>query len=280
MKKILFLILVIHSFESSSQCPSDIFNNRLLVNKIISAYKKIQLFENKFAGSNSDEYEDSISIANDALVKLFSKKSAGKLCKSDLLQIKANTGIKIVFSNDKKITVVSWRVFESYEIPMCSNFIFYNGTAKAVSLNGTEDSDFGDNIQNDKILQVKLKDKACYILTGSNKCGNLCILEMASLYFISNGSIKKCSNSFFDGKKYFDDVQFDYLINEKMKVEPSFKIQAKKLVYPTFNADNDIIVGSNGLEITCSCSPSDNKLSSRKTTKHRLQGSSQKRQGR
>lgn len=217
---------------------------------------KIQSFENKYAESNSDEYEDSVSIANDSLVQLFSDKRAAKLCQSDLKQIKGKTEIKIVVSDDKKLTVVSWCVFDSYEVPMCSNFIFYNGNTKAISLNGTGDNDFGDNIQNDKILQVKLKDKTCYILTGSNKCGNLCILEMASMYFISKGNITKCSNSFFDGKKYFADIQFDYLINDKMKVEPTFQIQGKKLVYPTFNEDNDRIIGSKGLEITCTCSSS------------------------
>jgi hypothetical protein len=259
MRIIISLILIIQSITTFSQSSKYVFNKQSLVEKIISVYKTIEAFENKYAGGRADNYEDSLNIANYSLMQLFSDKWAAKLSESDFKQIKAKTEIKILFSADNKITVISWCIFKSYQTPMCSNLIFYNGKTKVVSLNGAGDNDFGENVQTDKIFQVKFNDKTCYILTASNKCGNLCVQEMASLYFISNENIKKCSDSFFDGKKYFSDIQFDYLINDKIKVEPAFKIQGKRLVYPKFNKRNDKIMGSVGVDIKCSCFPSSGK---------------------
>lgn len=259
MRIIIPLILMIQSINTFSQNSEYIYNKQSLVEKIISVYKTIETFENKYAGGRVDKYEDSLNIANYYLMQLFSDKWAAKLSDSDFKQIKANTEIKILFSMDMKVAVITWSIFNSYQIPMCSNIIFYNGNTMAVSLNGAGDSDFGENVQTDKILQIKLNDKTCYILTGSNKCGNLCIQEIASLYYISYGNIKKCSNSFFNGKKYFSDIKFDYQINDKIKVEPEFKIQGNSLVYPKFNKGNDKIIGRVGVGITCHCFPSGGK---------------------
>jgi hypothetical protein len=223
---------------------------QLLVKKIISTYSKIQIFENEYEKSNSDEYQDSINQYNYRLFQFLSDKKFSKLNRSDLKRIVEKTQIIIKISNDNRLVLVSWHVFDFYPIPMCSNIVFFDGKVKLMSLNGTANNDFGDNIQNDTIYKITLKSKPFYILMGSNKCGNLCIQEMASMYSISNGNLVKCINSFFDGKNYLTDVQFDYLINSEMKIEPNFQIQNSQLIRPIFNEDKTKIVGSKRFTIT------------------------------
>ena len=249
MKKAIFFILIINSFNSFSQ-ESPVMTKKHLVEEIILTYNKMQVFENKFEESNSDEYEDSITKENFYLVQLFSNKQFDVSDSSLLKRIREQTGIKIILSKDYSLVIVSWGAFNSYPIPLCSNLIFFKGKIKIISLNGTgTENDFGDNIQIDTVCTIHIKARPYYILIGSNKCGNLCIEERASLYRISNGEIIKSSNSFFDGKKYFNDIRFNYLINDLTKVEPVFLVQNTSLISPLFNKDKTKVTGNKKYKI-------------------------------
>lgn len=221
-----------------------------LVEEIILTYNKMQVFENKIAENNLDEYEDSITKENFHLVQLFSNKQFNVLDSALLKRIRKLTGIKIILSRDNSLIIVSWGVFNSYPIPLYSNLVFLKGKIKIISLNGTgTENDFGDNIQIDTVCIIHIKTMPYYILIGSNKCGNLCIEERASLYRISNGEIIKSSNSFFDGKKYFNDIRFNYLINDFTKVEPVFLVQNTSLISPLFNKDKTKVIGNKKYKI-------------------------------
>lgn len=236
-------------FNSFCQTKKASDKKQPLVRKIIATYSKIQIFENEYEKSSLDEYQDSIKKYNYCLFQFLSDKKFSKLNKSDFKIIVEQTEIKINVSDDNRLVLVSWHVFDLYPIRMCSNVMFFDGKTKIISLNGTDNNDFGDNIQNDRIYQITLKDNPFYILIGSNKCGNLCIQEMASMYSISNGSIVKCVNSFSDGINYLTDIQFDYLINNEMKLEPNFQIRNNELISPIFNEDRTKIVGSKRFKI-------------------------------
>lgn len=212
---------------------------------IITTYNKIQVLDSAYRFNNLDEYEDSISKTNYSLVQLLLDKNFSRLSKSDVNVIKEKTEIKFLYSKDKRVLLLSWCVFASYQIPLCSDIVFFDGTSKIIALNGTgEDNDFGENIQIDSIYQIKLKNKFFYIMAGSNKCGNLCITQNASLYSVIKGRIVNCSRSFFDGKNYFDNVQFDYLVNENIKTFPTFKIEKLQLICPRFNKSKTKVIGS------------------------------------
>lgn len=244
MKKTIFSILIIISFKGFSQNIS-ITTPKQLVEEIILSYNKIQILENRFEESKSDEYEDSITKENFYLVKLFSNKQLDMSDNSLLKRIKNNTDIKIILSKDNNIVIASWVVFNSYPIPLCSNLVFFKQEMKIISLNGTgTENDFGDNFQIDTVLTTNIKSRPYYIFIGYNKCGDLCIEERASLYRIKNDKeIIKSINSFFDGKKYFDDIHFDYLINEFTKTEPSFILLNTSLISPIFNKDKTKVIG-------------------------------------
>lgn len=224
-----------------------------LVEKIISTYDTIQTFEKAIENSNNSDYEDSINYYNNLLFHCLSDKKFSELDETDLNSIKAKTSIKIVFNKDRKLMLVSWQVFYSYPTPMCSNLLFFNGEAKSISLNGTgDDNDFGDNIQYDRIYEVPLKHSINYVITGSNKCGNLCIQKEASLYSVSNGKLSKCENSFIDRGKRVTDVQFDFLINEYIKFDPNFKIENQEIICPVFNQEKTKMIGSKIINIKTS----------------------------
>lgn len=246
---IVFLLSIL-CFTCLGQVKKTISKNTELTKKILVTYKKIQRFENKYEESNSDNYEDSINKYNYIFSNLLSNPQFIKLDYSDLKTIAEKSGMKISLSKDQKLKIVSWQVFESSPTPMCSNLILFDMKSKILSLNGTGDKDFGDNIQNDTIIDIVIKNKPYYILIGSNKCGNLCIQELASLYSIFNGKLTKCSKVFFDGKEYSDDVTFDYLINENIKTEPSFQIDNLKLISPVLNNSRTQIIGTKKYQIS------------------------------
>lgn len=249
MRNFIFFTLMMTFFNSFCQTKKVSNKEQLLVRNIISTYSKIQIFENKYEKSSLDEYQDSINKYNYCLFQFLSDKNFIKLNKSDFKRIVEKTEIKINVSDDNRLILISWHVFNLYPIPMCSNVMFFDGKAKIISLNGTENNDFGDNIQNDRIYKITLKNIPFYILIGSNKCGNLCVQEMASMYSISNERVVKCLNSFFDGENYLTDIQFDYLINSEMKIEPNFQIQNNQLICPIFNEYKTKIIGSKPFKI-------------------------------
>lgn len=240
------LIITLNNFSSNKANP--------LVEKIISTYDAIQTFEKVAESSNSSDYEDSINYHNNLLFHLLSDKKFSDLDESDFNRIESETSVKIVFNTDRRLMLVSWQVFNFYSTPMCSNLLFFNGEVKGISLNGAgDDNDFGENIQYDKIYEVPLKHNVVdYVITGSNKCGNLCIQKKASLYSIFNGKIYKCQNSFIDGEKHITDIQFDFLVNEYIKFDPTFKIENQEIIYPVFNEEKTKMIGSKIIKIKTS----------------------------
>ncbi|MFN9999464.1 MAG: hypothetical protein ACK52X_07575, partial [bacterium] len=61
MRIIIPLILMIQSINTYSQNSEYIYYKQSLVEKIISVYKTIETFENKYAGGRVDKYEDSLN---------------------------------------------------------------------------------------------------------------------------------------------------------------------------------------------------------------------------
>jgi hypothetical protein len=248
----IIFLLSIFCFSCLGQVKKIVSKNDLIIRNILDSYKKIQIFERKNEEVNSGNYEDSINKYNYVFSNLLLSPQFRKLGNVDLKETAEKSGLKITTSKDKKLKVVSWQVFEFSPTPMCSNLMLFDNKSQIISLNGTSEKDFGENIQNDTIIDLRIKNKPYYILIGSNKCGSLCIQELASLYSIVDGKLIKCSKAFFDGNRYSDDIEFDYLINENLKNEPSFKIDKLELISPVFNDSKTEIIGTKKYQISSS----------------------------
>jgi hypothetical protein len=248
MKKI-FIWALLYSTEIIAQDTTEHFNKKIFVENIISTYIKIKDFERKYDELDLHEYEDSIMIYNLHLSEFFLNKKIIKLSIDEAKTIKENTEIEIVFSGDKKLQLVSWGVFSFFPIPLCTSLLIYGGRAEIISLNGTLLNDFGYNIQYEKIHDFKFNNRSYYLLTGSNKCVNLCIEKIMSMYFIHDGKMTKCVNSFIDGKKSMNDLMFDYLINQYTKSQPAFQIQGKSIICPIFNSAKTKVIGNKKIRI-------------------------------
>ena len=243
---ILFMGLSVNSFAQKKSRENSIFIKRLLM-----TYNKVQKFDLLFEKTETEKIVDSIQKYNRTLTSMFLSSGFCLLKDSDLSKISKLTDIRICNSQDKKLKVVSWCVFFSQPNPSCSSIAFYNGhLAKKISINENSDDDFGDNVQTDTVVDVLLKGRVYYVLSGSNKCGNLCIQNMASIYSVSNGSIVKCSHFFYDGKDYLDDVEFNYVLNDEIENEPSFRIENGELICPVFNETRIKQIGSKKYKIT------------------------------
>lgn len=248
MRKLIILLSFSISIGSFGQ--KKVFVKRSgLINRILLAYNRIEEFEDE--KTNSDKYADSIRKYNNILSFIFSSPEFKGLKKSDLKKIEDSTEIKILSSTDKKLKVVSWCIFDFYPTPLCSSIIVPNNTIKSkiISFNENGNNDFGNNVQIDTIVEMTSKGVAYYFLFGSNKCGNLCIQRIASGYSTYDGYVKKCSKVFYDDKNYFDDVEFNYLLSEKIKSEPTFQIRSNKLICPLFNDDRTKEISSKAYKI-------------------------------
>lgn len=209
------------------------------VDSILVTYNRLEGFEKEFLTEES--YEDSIFSANSNLIRLFLKFDRFSLHDSIIEQIEAGSKISFAISEDRKCICVSWPVFNSYPTPMFSRIIFYEGQKKVLSQNGTGDNDFGENVDAYKVTLATNKGQTHCILLGSNKCGNICVRELAEAYLL--GSDIEESPLFFDGKRNVSRIEFDYLLNDHLDLLTSFEISNNTLLLPLFNFSKTKKVG-------------------------------------
>jgi hypothetical protein len=168
---------------------------------------------------------------------------------ADKRKLKDSTGITISQSENQKINVFSWCVFEDTPAPLCSNIATSeNGKPVVLSCNGSS-FDNGYNIRIDTIIRLVNEEKASYLLIGSNRCGNLCLDYLAALYSLHAGAITERQKCFYDGKNYSDEVEFNYLVNEKIKSEPNFRVKHNLLFCPVFSEDGTRKIGNRSYKI-------------------------------
>jgi hypothetical protein len=215
-----------------------------LVKEILKTYRKLFEFDNTYDGLKED-IGDSVDRYNRALILLISAPAFGLLKDSDYKSISKSTGLIIQFSQDKKILLVSWRVLVNLPHQSCFNILWITGKATSVSsMKADSDNQFENSVQVDNIIDFNLGGKTYYILTGSNRCGILCIQEMISSFNIGNHGKLDLASIFYDGKKYNQELGFDYVLNEEIKGEPEFLINGDGLTCPLFNEHRTKVVGS------------------------------------
>ncbi len=213
-----------------------------LLKRIISTDNQIQKFETKYETSHSEHYEDYIRKYNYQLSRLLLKIGREMHNKNFLHQIAKKTDIKYCKSKDDVLTIFSWSVFNSIPNPSCSNVAFIGSKPIMLSMNGTVNNDFGQNIQIDTIIDIRAESKFDYLLIGSNKCDNLCVQQIASVYSISHSNLSKCDSAFYDGQEYLNDLEFDYLLNNLIKTEPHFEKNDNSIKCPIFNDDRTKLI--------------------------------------
>jgi len=250
IKIAIVLLLSSNCFTCLAQMTKSKINKSAWVNKILECYKKKEIFEYKYEKRNSDNYVDSINKYNYALSSLLSSSYVRKLSYPELRTIAKKTTLKLIISKDLNLRILSWKAFEFSPTQMCSNLMLFADKSKLISLNGAGDQDFGENIQFNKIIDLKIKNKTYYLVIGANQCGNLCIQKLATIYSIVKDDLIKCTRTFFDGNVYSDKIEFNYLINDKLKNEPIFRVNNLELLTPIFNEYKTQILGTKKYQIS------------------------------
>jgi len=246
----LFILISMNGIAQQSVKPK----SRLVI-EILETYRKLFEFDNIYDGLK-ENISDSIDRYNSALISLISDPAFGLLKDSDYRSISKSTDLIIQFSQDKRILLVSWRVLVNLPQQSCFNILWIAGKASSVSSMKTDSENHYENsVQVDKIVDFNLRGKTYYMLMGSNRCGNLCIKEMVSSFDISNHGKLNPAGIFYDGKKYSQELGFDYVLNEEIKVEPEFLIKGDELTCPLFNEHRTKIVGSKRYKISSPGSP-------------------------
>lgn len=248
MKYLTFFLVV--GISLSGFCQNTIKKENPFLNRIVACFNQMRVFEGMAQKKPSINFQDSIIKYNRKLISYLSNSTISKLDSSQLLEMSQRTEIRSLKSQDGKLRVVSWCAFIFSNSPMCSNMaLIKNAKPAYISINSYGDNDFGNNIEIDTIFEKKYENKFYYILLGSNKCGNLCIQETASVYSIEGNKFVKRTHVLFDGTNFFDDAKFDYFINNKIEGEPSFKIVDGELISPVFNEDKTKIISSKKYKI-------------------------------
>jgi hypothetical protein len=211
------------------------------IQKLRHTCSRIQHFENAYGVSADKNMEDSIKKYNRRLRELLSGTDFLLLSDADRQKIPISMGIKISRSQDKRISMVSWCIFYDQPVRACSAIAMWDvNRNKIISSTEMGDRDVGNNIGNDTIIDISLDGRTYYVLVGSNKCGNLCVDEIASVYTFQHGEFVKCTRAFFDGKEYADDVEFNYKLTNKLGSEPSFRIGNDFLICPVFDEFHEV----------------------------------------
>jgi hypothetical protein len=230
------MILLCLEISLKAICQEDTQKKHFVLNRIVKCFNQIRIFEDSSQNNFSSHFDDSIDEYNSKLLSYINSTEFSNLSNSELQEISHATEIKISYSRDSGLKVVSWCAFSFAPSPTCSNVaVFKRGKTPTTSVNNNSEVDFGINIQVDTIIKEKYKDKPYYILIGSNKCGNLCIQEIASIYSISGGKLVKHFHAFYDGNYFLNDLKFDYILNDQIAKEPYFMIVNGAIICPVFN---------------------------------------------
>jgi hypothetical protein len=241
MKNILLTILVLFSMSSIAQRGSQ--SGSRSVKEILKTYKKLFEFDSGYDGIK-ENLGDSIGKYNRALISLISAPSFGLLKDSDYDSISKSTDIKILFSQDKKIMLVSWRTLFNLPHQVCLNILWIGGKATNIgSMKVDSDEDYENDVQVNKVVDFNLRGRVYYLLMGSNRCDILCIRERIAAFYIGVNSKLKPAGIFYDGKKYNQELGFDYILNADIKEEPAFLIQTDELTCPAFNEHRTKVTG-------------------------------------
>jgi hypothetical protein len=207
-----------------------------LVNSIINYSSRMSVFEDSDAAAYSVRFDDSISKYNKKLKSVLSSSEFAVLGDYEQQEICRKAEITILTSRAKDLKIFSWSAFNFTSDHRCSSIAVFKGHKPVViSFHSDDESDFGVNVELDSMIELKYSGQTYYILIGSNKCGNICIKEVASVYSALDGKLSKRSKVFFDGEHYLDDVEFNYILNDQIKPEPNFKIENREIISPVFD---------------------------------------------
>ena len=210
-----------------------------LVTRLISLYKKLDRFDIRYRDFHEERYADSVEKYNTRFSKLITSPGMTHLTPADWRRLTMSTGLTVTSSGDGQLQIVSWSLENPYPTPAyCSNVVFA-GSRQPIpgSINGGSDDDLGDNILTDTIIDIRLQGQPYYLVFGSNKCGTLCELEVASLYRLSDKEIIRCDSAFYDDSVYSSEVSFDYHFSDELKFDPAFSLKENVLTCPVFDED-------------------------------------------
>ena len=241
MKNALVTILILFTMSGKAQQMTRPGSH--LIKEIRETYKKLIEFDYTYDGLN-EALGDSIEKYNATLISLISSPAFGVLKDSAYNAISKSTDIKILFSQDKKLVVVSWRILNNIPNQECINILWMGGKATgANAMKVDTEEKYANNVQITKIVDFNLGGKVYYLLMGSNRIGNLDILEMISAFYITNNGKFNPASIFSDGNKSYQELGFDYILNVDIKEEPAFLIKGDELTCPIFNGYRTKVTG-------------------------------------
>ena len=216
-----------------------------LVTRLISLYKKLERFDIRYRDFHEERYADSVEKYNARFFKLITSPGITRLTPADWRQLTMSTDLKITSSGDGQLQIVSWLLENPSPTPAdCSNVVFAGNRQpmpNAIDSGSVEEN--GDNIMTDTIIDIRLEGQPYYLVFGSNKCGTLCELKVASLYHLSDKEIIRCDSAFYDDSVYSSEIEFSYHFDDELKFEPAFTVEGNVLVCPVLDEGGHQLIG-------------------------------------
>jgi hypothetical protein len=199
-------------------------------------------FDVRYRDFHQERYADSVEKYNTRFFKLITSPGMTHLTPADWRQLTMSTDLKITSSGDGQLQIVSWLLESPYPTPAnCSNVVFAGG--RQPSTGSADGGPIEGDVLTDTIIDVRLQGQPYYLVFGSNKCGALCELEVASLYRLTDKEIIRCDSAFYDDSAYSSEVSFDYRLDGDLKPDPAFAMEGNVLICPVFDEDSRQLIG-------------------------------------
>jgi hypothetical protein len=210
------------------------------------------MFDTAYVNSYAEGLSDSIIMANNSLMKSIGTLNFNLL--NDNFQILTDsTEIQVKINKREPFAILSWVIGNPAPTPpYCNNVIIYKNRKPYIlsSYDGSE-SDFGNNVIIDSMVNFPIDGAKSILLIGSNSCGNLCIKQTVESAQILGDTIQLHKRAFFDGTDFLDIVEFDYSPNTIPENALKFELFDSYLTVPKLNSGHSKVIGRKKYQLLC-----------------------------
>jgi hypothetical protein len=244
LKRHLFFFFILFGFLSYNSYSNNLKKNtNQFIKTIDSISKRISILTatiddlqlNNYNDSLIELYSDSLVLTNKVLInKLLLTKNKFELINNSNY-LNDSTILNIITSKDLKVVLFTWDTGLGLEIPSYSSVVYFltknnHYESKKIQHVDIFEDDLGQNLLFSDIYKSTNNE---YIITGSNKCGSICLKNSLSLYRIINNEFLQIKNGIIDQNlKMYSNLSFEYLLNVQLTIDPKFIIEGKIIKMP------------------------------------------------
>jgi hypothetical protein len=269
MKKIIIKSFLLSLFLTSTlnvYSKEDIDNTMSLwVKEITNVYTNIRICANKkdslekYGLNNNDKffeyflkYDDSLSKLNTTLLFLFKNANWEDINFKELNNQINFTEFSVLNSTDSNLHFISWDTYLGGSIASYTTVLVFKIKEKfnfdiITKPIFNDNSLIGDNMYPTKVLLHKYANsKKIYFIYFENKCGNICVKKQLRVLKLNNNDVVFLKGIFKDEFGYYNNITFDFNINNRIVEEPDFKIDLKLhlVMQPIFNKQKSMQIGN------------------------------------